>query len=703
MSDAVQPDGSGAALCRHCDLPVPPGRRTGSDAGGDFCCFGCRIAHELARPAAEGSGPTLGGALLLRLGLGIFLAINIMAFSWVSYAQELFGVESYGPLAGLFAYLLMFLTTAVVVLLGLPLATDAVGNAVARRGRVDSQLLIVVGVSSAYALSVAHALRGSGSLYFDTAAVVLVLVTLGNYLEAQARRRAAASGEALLAPAAQTAWVERDGRPVEIDSDRVEPDDRVRVRPGETVPVDGPIEEGTGLLDESSLTGESRPRAAHHGDWALAGSISLDGLLWVRARRVGAERVVARTRRLLHEARLRQPPIQRLADRVAALFVPGVVALALTLYAWHAWQGNATGGLFVALSVLLISCPCALGLAAPLASWNALRRAAAQGILVDSAVTLERASAIDRLYFDKTGTLTRPRPGLAAVATAEGIDENDALRLAASLESASLHPVARALVAAAHDRGIEPGTPREPRTLPGVGIEGRVAGRRYSLGNERVLESLPSGIGRLQRPETSDGSLAVFLVDDEHVIARFDLTETLRDDARETLEALRAMRIEVSVLTGDRTDPAARLARELQLDVESGLLPADKLERLERARRAGGGRVGMVGDGINDAPVLAAADVGIAIGSAADLAHRAGNVRLVSDRLSRAPLLLAIARHCQRRIRLNLTWAFAYNAVGVPLAAAGLLSPVFSALAMIASSLTIVAVSRGAGRVTTEG
>jgi heavy metal translocating P-type ATPase len=730
-------------LCAHCDLPVPARRRAGSAETRQFCCFGCHIAHELARPAAGTGAPTVGGTLLLRLGLGIFLAMNIMAFSWVSYAQELFGAagevaESYRSLAGLFAYLLLFLCTLVVALLGLPLARDAMGNLLVRgpdghllRGRIDANLLICVGVGSAYALSVVHTLRGAGSLYYDTAAMVLVLVTLGNYLEAQAKRRAAQSGEALLASASRSAWVDRDGRVVEVDTDRVEPGDRVRVRPGETVPVDGPIVDGASLIDESSLTGESRPRPARAGDAVLAGSLSLDGLVWVRARRVGADRVVARMRQLLHEARLRQPPIQRLADRIAALFVPGVILVALGLFGWHAWRGDATVGLFVGLSVLLISCPCALGLAAPLATWNALRRAAARGILVDSAVTLERAAAVARLFFDKTGTLTRSEPTLTRIFTARGLgeaetrglseaeapdphdldapdmsdaeapglSEAEALELAASLESASLHPVARALVAAARDRGLDVKSPDESRTLPGIGVEGRIGGRSIAIGNARLFERGGLDGGALASAASADETMTVFLCDRERVLARFELAECLRADARETLETLRRMRIDTSVLTGDRSDPAARLARELGLTFEAGLLPEEKLERLERSRRATGRSVAMVGDGINDAPVLAAADVGIAMGSAADLAKHAGNVGLISDRLDRVPLLLAIARHCHRRIRVNLTWAFAYNVVGIPLAAAGLLSPVFAAVAMIASSLTIVAVSRGAGAV----
>jgi heavy metal translocating P-type ATPase len=676
-------------------LPLPALR------GGPFCCFGCRIAWELARPAARDGEAGPGSTLLLRLGLGIFLAVNMMTFGWLAYAQELFGevARPVGPLGALFAYLLMFLGTAVVALLGLPLAADAWTGLGGRRWRIDANLLICVGVGSAYVLSVAHTLRGEGSLYFDTAAMVLVLVTLGNYLEAEARRRAARSGEALLAATPAAVWVEREGRTVEVGADAVRVGDRVRVRPGETVPVDGPVVAGTSLVDEAALTGESLPRAVGPGDELLAGSLSHDGLLWVEARRVGAARVVERASRLLHEARRLKPPIQRLADRVAALFVPGVIGLALVLFAWHAGSGEVAHGLFVGLSVLLISCPCALGLAAPLASWNGLRRAAARGLLVDSAVTLERAAAVTRVFFDKTGTLTRVEPAVARVATAPGIEADEALYLAATLESASLHPIARALVAAAAERGIAPGSPEAPRALPGLGVEARVGGRALSLGNARMVASRALDLSHVGGASGGERATAVYLLDGERALARFDLAERPRDGVHEMLAALRALRIEASILTGDRSAAGERLAAELGLPVETGLLPEDKLRRLDAAH--GRGRVAMVGDGINDAPVLAAADVGIAVGPAADLAKRAGSVLLVGEDLRRIPDLFAIARHCRRRIRLNLAWAFTYNGLGIPLAAAGLLSPVFAAVAMIASSLTIVALSRGAGRLGT--
>ena len=699
--------------CVHCGLPVPKQRRDGGTRGGRFCCFGCRFAHGLARPVAtgeRGAGPPT--TLVLRLGLGIFLAINIMVTSWVFYSTEVFGPavapgESFRPLAALFAYLSMFLCTVLVVTLGFPLAADALDRLRTPRGsrfrileRIDTGLLICIGVGAAYLLSVVHTLRGSGSLYFDTAAMVLVIVTLGQYLEATAKRRAAGTAEARLADLPRRAWVRRDGRLLQIDSAELRAGDEVRVRAGEALAADGRVIDGSSRIDESSLTGEHRLRAVRAGDPVLGGSVSVDGALWFVAERVGSDTAALGVRRMLDEARLRQPAIQRVADRIATWFVPGVVLLALLLFARQAWIGEATRGLFVALTVLLISCPCALGIAAPLACWNALRRAARSGIVIDSAATLERAAAVRRALLDKTGTLTGRRLQLRRLLVAPGVTERQALSWSAGLELNSLHPIADALVAEARRHGIEPAEVRDARTLPGLGVEGRVEGRHLRLGSDRLIDD-PAG-GRTEGAfDLPDDATAVYLAEGQRPLAGFEMVETIREDAAAAVAALRRLGVEASMITGDREGPAARVGLELGLAVESGLLPGDKLARLAAAR-SGGTRVAAVGDGINDAPLLAAADVGIALRSAADLARQAGNVHLIADRVDRLPLLLAISRHAMRRVRCNLAWAFGYNAIGITLAALGWLTPVFAASAMFVSGLAVVAISRGAGRVRRE-
>jgi Cu2+-exporting ATPase len=698
--------------CLHCDLPVPRGRRGGS--GGAYCCFGCRIAYEVTRAGDAGVEPA--GGLQLRLGLGIFLAMNIMVFSGVFYARELFG-EAAAPTGGfvdlvaLLRYLQMLLATLVLVLLGGPLLLDALdrlrGPAWAGEGggwssRVDANLLICIGVVSAFALSVVHTLRGAGSVYFDTAAMILVVVTLGRFLEASARRRASGSARRRLADLPDRAWRRRASaleEVEEVEASALGRGDRVRVRPGEAVAVDGRVTEGRARIDESTLSGESRPRTVEPGDEVHAGTVSLDGQLWVEAKAVGEQRVAARVQQMLEHARSEQPPIQRVVDRVAAFFVPAVAALALGVFVLGAAAGEPTAALWRAMSVLLISCPCALGLAAPLASWHALRRAAERGILVRSAATLERVAGVGRVFFDKTGTLTESVPSLERIDVAPGVERRVALRLAASLETSSLHPLGAAIVKAARESDVAPLAVTDARPLPGIGIEGRVDGRRLRLGSRRLLAGLEegsaAGLGELREP---DEATVVYLLEADRALARFVLTERPRGDAAAAVGTLRAMGLDCRLLSGDRPSAVTRLGLQLGLSAAGGLLPQDKVAALREAR-LDGTPAAMVGDGINDAPVLAAADVGIAVGSAADLARNAGNVLLIADRLDRVPLILAIARHCKRRIRLNLVWAFAYNSVGIALAAAGRLDPIFAALAMLGSSLSVVLVSRGAGRV----
>ncbi len=684
--------------CRHCGLPVPGGRRR---AGSEYCCFGCRFAYGLALPSAEplsaGESPAAPSTLLLRIGLGVFLTLNIMVASWVSYSQEFFGIEAQaqGPdavLPALFSYLALFLCTLLVTTLGLPLISGG------RSGfrRPGSQMLVFLGVFAAYALSAVHTVRGEGSLYYDTAAVVLVIVTLGSYLEAGAKRRAATSATRGLASLPRVVQVRRVDGATEIPVDQVRTGDVVRVRPGETVAVDATVVEGTGHIEESSLTGESRPRVVAPGDRLLAGCLSLDGQLWLRADGVGGETILALMERSLADARKSRPEVQRLADRLAAVFVPGVVLVATLVLLRHTSQGRFAEGLLDALAVLLISCPCALGLAAPLACWHGLRRAAEHGILIDSAPTLEAAAKVDALCFDKTGTLTEPELALERITATSDCDKRRALAWAAGLESASLHPIGRAVVTYAMSLGVDVPVPRCARAYPGMGIEGRIAGHHLRLGGLHWVQRLGLVADPLARDNEDETLSTLFLMNEHRLLARFDLAERLRPGAAAAIDRLRRLKIEVQVLSGDRKGPTQRLADRLGIAARGRLLPEDKVKNLASIR-ASGKPVAMVGDGLNDALVLASADVGISLGSASDLACRSGNVRLLSDRLDHVPLLFEIARDVHRRIRANLLWAFAFNSIGIALAAAGWLTPIFAALAMVLSSLTVVHVSSRAG------
>ncbi len=731
--------------CVHCGLPVPLSRQRGESA--QFCCFGCRLVYDLGAAArAEGEGDAQPNTLLLRLGLGIFLAMNIMAVTGFFYAQQVYGhAESstgYTALSALFSWLQLLLCSAVMATLGLPLAVDVIdnlrGGGTTGRGlrfRIDANLLILVGVLAAFGLSAYHTLVGRGHLYYDTAAMILVLVTLGGYLDSRAKQKAASSADDLLAAMPTRAFVRRGREIVELDCEALSVGDVVRVRPGEALPADGIVIEGASSVNESTLTGESNPRAVEAGGKVLAGSVNLDGQLWIAATAVGGDRVVARIRQLLHEARLQQPPIQRIADRVSAFFVPLVVLLALGVFAWRAAVGEASDGIFRALAILLISCPCALGLAAPLATWSAMARAARRGILFFSAATLERLAKSRVALFDKTGTLTRHRMRLQSITCADGVSEEQALCLAATLESSSTHPIALGLVEAARTRGLQTLEVECARTVPGRGIEATIAGERYRIGGQRWVEEAAFAVGCVKSARThldspaakanelttsasTDGASApsldapyaegietresslpcVYLMSDDRILARIVMAEELRDDAAKVVAELRQEQVRVRVLTGDQPGPASHVANQLHVPVRSQLLPADKLAIVQRYQQRIGGVV-FVGDGINDGPALAAADVGIAVGGATDLARQAGHVHLLSDNLELVPQSIAIARDAMRRIHLNLIWAFGYNAIGLVLAVAGVLTPIFAASSMVISSLLIVATSRRAGAI----
>ena len=668
--------------CRHCGLA----------SRGDFCCFGCRVAFDLAQPVAGAPG----GGLLLRLGLGIFLAMNVSVFSWLAYSQEVFEVGAgggYGLLASLFAWLAFFLTTVVVALLGVPMLEDAL--VAWRQGRSDARLLVTLGVFAAWGLSSWHTFRGTGSLYFDTAAMILVIVTLGGYLEAGAKERAAGASRQVLVDLPQRVRRSRGLGVEEVDRADLVVGDLVEVRAGEMVSADGVVVEGASHVDTSSFSGESRPVPVTVGDSILAGTLNLDGRLWFRAEEVDQGTVLAQMEDCLRSARALRPPIQRLADRVASLFVPLVTALALALLVLHTVRGDFDRGLLIALSVLLISCPCALGLAAPLASWQALRHAARRGILVDSPASLERAATLDRIFFDKTGTLTELRPALDQVAVAPRWTEDEALRTAAALEAASAHPIARALEAVARERGLRWPEAQNVQTRPGLGVEGEVAGRHLRLGGERWA--------RAQGHDVVEGDdLAIYLMDEKSLLGRFSLQERARPGVRAMAQDLRSLGLDLEIVSGDRSSAVVRLGKEIGIPGQGDRRPDEKVMYLEAAR-ADGSRVAMVGDGLNDGPVLAASDLGIAMGSATDLAKSSGHVRLLGDDVDRIPILIQIARDTHRRIRANLAFGFAFNGIGIGLAATGHLTPVFAALAMVVSSLWVVQISSGAGRLGQPG
>jgi Cu+-exporting ATPase len=568
-----------------------------------------------------------------------------------------------------------------------------------RAGAASMDVLVALGTTAAYALSL-YALATEGAhaeTYFEAGATVIALVRLGRLLEARARRRTSAAIRALARLRPDTARVLRDGVAIEVKLDAVRPGDVVVIRPGERVPVDGVVRTGESEADESHLTGESLPVAKAPGDRVTGGAINGGGLLEVEATAVGPETVLARMIRLVEDAQAAKPPIQRQVDRVAAVFVPVVVAIAaVTAVGWLVAGAGLDAAVLRAVGVLVIACPCALGLATPTAIMVATGVAAQRGILIKDAEALERAGAVTVVVFDKTGTLTVGRPVLTRLVPAEGVAEAEVLALAAGLQSGSEHPLARAVMAAAAARGVAPAAATALRALPGRGMEGAVDGRRLVLGSFRVLEPAgpaPEALVAAAEAIQAAGGTVSWLVETApapRVLAAFGFADAAKPGAAEAVATLAAMGIRSVLLTGDNRAAAAAIGVALGIDeVMAEVLPADKATAVATLRHAGA-VVAMVGDGINDAPALAAADVGFAMADGTDVAMHAAGVTLMRGDPRLVGEAIALSRRTQAKIRQGLAWAFGYNVLGIPLAAAGWLSPIVAGAAMAASSVSVV-------------
>ncbi|MGA7983947.1 MAG: heavy metal translocating P-type ATPase, partial [Burkholderiales bacterium] len=565
-------------------------------------------------------------------------------------------------------------------------------------GNMD--LLVALGTSAAYGLSLYGLLSagaGAHELYFETSAALITFILLGKWLEARAKRQTTEAIRALNALRPDRALVRRGGKDVEVPLASVAVGDLVVVRPGERVPVDGEIREGRSHVDESLITGESLPVAKNVGERVTGGAINADGLLLVETRAIGAESTLARIIRLVENAQAAKAPIQRIVDKVSAVFVPVVLAIALvTLLAWGLFTGNWTSALLYAVAVMVIACPCALGLATPTAIMAGTGVAARHGVLIKDAEALEIAHSITTVAFDKTGTLTEGRPQLLAAEPLGG-GRRELLRLAAALQQGSQHPLARAVTEKAATEGVSPPAASDAKALPGRGVQAVVEGRTLYLGSLRLMQELAvdtAALGErgqsLAREGRSVSWLAAEVDGARSLVGLLAFGDALKAGAREAIAALHAQGVKTVMLSGDNRGSAEAAARALGIDeVRAEVLPADKAQVVSGLR--GEGKViAMVGDGINDAPALAAADVGIAMATGTDVAmHTAGitlmrgDPRLVADAIS-------ISRRTYGKIRQNLFWAFFYNAVGIPLAAFGFLNPIIAGAAMAFSSVSVV-------------
>ena len=602
-----------------------------------------------------------------------------------------FGVAYHVP-----AWAQMALATPVQFIAGARFYVGAWRAVKARSGNMDQ--LVALGTSAAYALSVwmmlNQGINAVGHLYFEASAVVITLVLAGKLLESRAKRGTTAAIRKLMDLRPERARVQRDGNVVEVAIEQVLIGDTVVVMPGARIPVDGTLTSGRAEVDESLLTGESVPIAKTSGDMLRAGAINGSNEVHLSATRIGEDTTLARIVRLVESAQTGKAPVQRLVDKVSAIFVPSVIAIAaVSLISWLVAGAGAETAIINAVSVLVIACPCALGLATPTAIVAGTGAAAKAGILIKDIGVLERAHALDVVAFDKTGTLTKGAPALTDI-VAYGRSEDDMLRIAAAVQTGSEHPLARAVLAAAEARDVLGLKAEDVVAHVGSGVEGRVDGARVLIGNRGMMKAVDINIdakieGDLARIEKL-GRTAVLVAIGNVVSGVIGLADTIRSETPLAMRMLAQRGIQTVMLSGDGADAAKAIASEAGLaDVRAGLTPDSKVDAIHELQ--GAGRiVAMVGDGINDAPALAAADVGIAMGSGTDVAMESAGITLMRPDPRLVAGAIDAARVTWNRIRWNLFWAFIFNVVGLPLAALGYLSPEVAGLAMALSSITVV-------------
>ena len=657
----------------------------------------------------EGENPELTD-FRRRFWIGLILTLPVF---FLEMGSHLFGLH--GLMEGTTSnWIQLVLATPVVLWAGWPFFER--GWASVKSRNLNMFTLIAMGTGVAWIYSVVATVTpeifpdsfsgesGAVPVYFEAAAVIVVLVLLGQMLELKARERTGGAIKALLGLAPKTAHrIDENGDAQEIAIEDIQVGDHLRIRPGEKVPVDGVVTEGSSHLDESMVTGEPMPVEKQAGDKVIGATVNANGSLIVRAEKVGRDTMLAQIVKMVADAQRSRAPIQRMADLVAGWFVPIVIVIAIVAFIVWALVGPAPAfsyALIAAVSVLIIACPCALGLATPMSIMVGVGRGAKSGVLIKDAEALETLEKVDTLIVDKTGTLTQGRPALTDIIVTEGFEENELLTICASLEQGSEHPLAEAIVRAAHDKDLELPKALDFEAVTGKGVTGNVSGAKVALGNTKMMEAVEADISALLEKADilrAEGATAMFVAVDGLAAGVIAVSDPIKDTTPEAIKNLHKAGLKVVMLTGDNEITAKAVAQKLDIDkVHADVMPEDK-SRIVRELRDKGAVVAMAGDGVNDAPALAAAHVGIAMGTGTDVAIESAGVTLLKGDLNGIAEAINLSRATMRNIRQNLFFAFVYNAAGVPIAAGILypvfgilLSPIFAAAAMSLSSVSVV-------------
>jgi len=676
--------------CYQCGIPIT-GKSLKYDIGNgkveDFCCFGCYLINKTTGLRGEEGNAV---AFLGKFGFGYFLAMLVFMLSTYLYGAHMTPDDPQAiAFTNIIKYVILVLATPVMILLGVPILK----NSFSRHNwlNFNTDTLIAIGSFSAYFLSVYSVFTNKPSIYFETATMILVLVTFGRYLETSSRVKASNFMKELLKLMPQKARIIRENKEIEIPIENVKVGDILLIKPGEKISADGIIIDGEAHIDESMLTGETKPIAKGKNDEVYAGTINIDGHLKIKVIKPSNEWTLNKFIKMMKEIRNSKAPITRITDTISAYLLPVMLSLSTGAFAYWYMVDGFEKALITSMSVLLISCPCAFSIGAPLALWIGLSEAFREGIIVKGADILEKLASVKTIFFDKTGTITER---FLIVHKVKAKNE-EVIKKVYCLEKYSEHPLAVSFITYCKLKNIEANCEvKDFKVHFGYGIEGRVNGEKLYIGSKKFAEKfslhIPEEILKIEEEAEKNAEIPVFIFNDKEILGIITFTQKIKDEAPIAIKALKKLKIKIEILTGDTPYFAKILKEKIGIEnIKAGLFPEDKIKEIEKEKKKGK-VVAMVGDGINDAPSMVKADIGIAMGCGTDITKESANISLVSDDLRKVPLVLILARKVRKVIYTNIFWAFIYNIIGIGFALTGNLNPILAALAMVLSSAFVI-------------